>query len=112
MTEMEQLSLTEENAFNLSQVAIQLDQSRDDSNSLAAALERNMEVWVALRILVSRSGETIQQQTRDNLIRLSQFVAETTMKYGAEIPSEVVDTLININLQISEGFLEGGKAKG
>ncbi len=112
MTEAEQLSLTEENAFSLSQVAIQLDQAREDSNALASALERNMEVWVALRIMVSKSGEALQQQTRDNLIRLSQFVAETTMKYGAEIPSEVVDTLININLQISEGFLESGKARG
>lgn len=106
MTDMEQLSLTEENAFNLSQVAIQLDQAREDVNALAAALERNMEVWVAMRIMVSKVGDTFQQETRDNLIRLSQFVAETTMKYGVEVPSEVVDTLININLQISEGFLE------
>ncbi|CCQ74170.1 flagellar biosynthesis regulator FlaF [Magnetospira sp. QH-2] len=110
MTETEQLSLTEENAFNLSQVAIQLDQAREDSTQLATALERNMEVWVAMRIMVSRAGEALQQDTKDNLIRLSQFVAETTMKYGADIPGEVIDTLININLQISEGFLESAKA--
>ncbi|GAB6054444.1 flagellar biosynthesis regulator FlaF [Magnetospira thiophila] len=110
MTETEQLSFTEENAFNLSQVAIQLDQARQDASLLASALERNMEVWVAMRIMVSRAGAALQQETKDNLIRLSQFVAETTMKYGSEIPSEVIDTLININLQISEGFLESGKA--
>lgn len=101
------LSLTEQDAFSLSQAAIQLDQSRDDKDQLAAALEQNMEIWVAIRTLISRAGDAVQADTRDNLVRLSQFVAESTMKHGVDVPASVLDTLININLQISEGLLEG-----
>lgn len=103
------LSLKEQDAFSLSEAAIRLDQSRNDKEMLAAALERNMEIWVAIRTLVSRAGEGVQAETRDNLVRLSQFVAEKTMQHGVDIPASVLDTLINVNLQIAEGLLEGSK---
>lgn len=101
------LTLPEESAFGLSQAAVMLDQSRDDENMLVTALERNMEVWIALRFMVSKDDAKIAHEAKNNLIKLSQFVAESTMKYGVGISSETIDTLININLQISEGLLEG-----
>ncbi|MGB0683114.1 MAG: flagellar biosynthesis regulator FlaF [Magnetovibrionaceae bacterium] len=103
---IEELSPTEEGAFGLSQAAVMLDQAREDASMLATALEKNMEVWIAIRLMVGKS-DNLSEDTKTNLIKLSQFVADTTMTHGIEIPSEAIDTLININLQISEGFLEG-----
>jgi len=102
----ENLTAPEESAFGLSQAAVMMDQARNDQGMLAAALEKNMEVWIAIRMMVSREDSGLNQETKDNLIKLSQFVAETTMTHGVELPEESLDTLININLQISEGLLE------
>jgi len=105
----ETLTPPEQEAFSLSKAAIMLDQSRRDKKRLAAALENNMELWVAIRMLASRDDSGLAAEVRDNLIKLSQFVAETTMNHGVDISTESVDTLINVNLQISEGLLEGAK---
>jgi len=98
-------------AYSLSEAAVMLDQARANKGSLATALEHNMELWVAIRMLISREDNAIPPETSENLKRLSQFIAETTMLQGVEITSETLDTLININLQISEGLLEGGQQK-
>jgi flagellar biosynthesis regulator FlaF len=100
------LSSNEEAAFGLSKAAVMLDQARDDQGKLAAALDNNMEVWVAIRTLVTRDGNPLPDETKQNLVKLSQFVTQTTMAQGVEMPGEVLDTFVNINLQISEGLLE------
>lgn len=105
-TEKIDLDTHEEAAFALSQAAVMLDHGRGKPGELAAALDNNLEVWVKVRTLVSRKEVTIAPDTRNNLIKLSDFVADTTMRQGVEMPAEVLDTLININLQISEGLLE------
>jgi flagellar biosynthesis regulator FlaF len=102
----ETLNSAEASAFGLSKAAVMLDQSREDHGKLAAALDNNMEVWVAIRTLASRDDNLLPEDTKSNLVKLSQFVTQTTMSQGVEMPSEVIDTLININLQISEGLLE------
>jgi flagellar biosynthesis regulator FlaF len=107
----DQLSSHEEAAFALSKAAVMLDQARDEQGKLAAALDNNMEVWVAIKTLVGQSDVRLPDETRGNLVKLCQFVTQTTMAQGVEMPSEVIDTLININLQISEGLLEA-QAKG
>jgi len=96
-------------AYSLSEAAVMLDQARSNKGSLAAALEHNMELWVAIRMLISQEDSSIPPETSENLKRLSQFIAETTMLQGVEITPETLDTLININLQISEGLLEGSQ---
>lgn len=102
----------EEAAFALSQAAVMLDQGRGKTGELAAALDNNLEVWVKIRTLVSRKESALSGDTQGNLLKLSDFVADTTMRQGIGMPTEVLDTLININLQISEGLLEGrAKAK-
>jgi len=96
-----------ESAYQLSEAAVLMDNARKDKGLLANALEKNMEVWIAIRLLAQRTDSGLSEETTGNLARLSQFVAETIMKHGVDLPSESLDTLININLQISEGFLEG-----
>lgn len=104
------LSPVEQDALALAQSALLLDNSRLEPGKLVAALEANLELWVAIRTLVSR-GSAVPDQTKGNLLRLSQYVASETLSKGAEIDEETLDTLISINLQISEGLLEGLKAR-
>lgn len=108
------LSAIEEQAMVLSRAAIGLDQARAgkrDPLALTTALEANVEVWVAIRALVDDPASTLQQNIRHNLRRLSEFVASTTFAHGVNIADSTLNTLININLQISEGLLEGAKRR-
>jgi len=105
-----QMSAREEDAYGLSEAAVMLDQARGDQGALASALDHNVEVWVAIRTLVSRDDNTLPAETRDNLVKLSKFVTDTTLSQGVTMPAQVLDTLINVNLQIAEGLLEGAGA--
>ncbi|MGE4277988.1 MAG: flagellar biosynthesis regulator FlaF [Magnetospirillum sp.] len=110
MSETTTLSAIEEQAFHLSRAAILLDQAKADRSKMTEALEVNMAVWVALRTLITSDGCRASSQVVENLLRLANFVAEKTLA-GAEAASDAtIDALINVNLQISEGLLEGNKA--
>jgi len=114
MEKDKKLTLIEEQAFNLAQAGVRLDQSRIDGASqgdLAQALEHNLQVWVELAVLVRSHECNLAEQVRDNLLTLCDFVAGMTLKHGIEIPESTINTLVNINFQISEGMLEG-EAKG
>jgi len=108
-TNVDGLSLTEQDAFSMSQAAVLLDQARaqGDMKALAAALDHNLELWVGLRTLVSRPEVRVSQNVQENLTKLANYVADATMSHGVEIPEKTLDTLINIDLQVSEGLLEG-----
>ncbi len=108
------LSVVEQQAFNLAQAAIQLDQSRigdRDLGRLAQALEHNLQVWVEIGTLVKSPESRLAENVRDNILKLRDFILDMTMKHGIEIPDTTLNTLININFQISEGLLEGAKAR-
>jgi flagellar biosynthesis regulator FlaF len=112
MSDDTNLSVAEEQAFLLSQAAIALDQAkaeRGDQGKLVAALERNLEVWVALKTIVSSDDCLLSDAVKDNLRRLAAFVADRTLQGVEAIADSTIDALININLQISEGLLEGAK---
>lgn len=112
MSDEVELSVAEEQAFQLSQAAIGLDQAksdRADKAKLASALERNLEVWVALKVIVSDQACLLPEAVKDNLRRLATFVADRTMQGVDSMADNTIDALININLQISEGLLEGAK---
>jgi len=106
----EDLSVVERQAFNMAQAGIQLDQARVDGandGTLAQALEHNLQVWVEIGILVKSPESLMAENVRDNILKLRDFISDTTMKHGIDIPESTLNTLININLQISEGLLEG-----
>lgn len=108
MTE-QSLSVAEEQAFQLSQAAIMLDAARretENEGQMAFALQHNLEVWVVINTIVKSSSCLWPSLVKDNLSRLAQFVADRTLKSGGVVPENTLDTLININLQISEGLLE------
>jgi hypothetical protein len=104
--QIESLNAGEQDAFGLVEAAITLDQSRGDKARLAAALEQNLQLWVAIRTLVSDAESRLPDAVKANLCRLSDFVADTTLKKGVDISDNTITTLVNVNLQISEGLLE------
>ena len=116
----EPLSISEEEAFDLSRAAVMLDQAngmldqakqnRADKAALAAALNHNLALWVAIQGIVARRDNGLHEKVKDNLISLGNYVADTTFKSAEGLRDETIDTLININLQISEGLLEGQAA--
>lgn len=123
MTEIparKETSIAEEMAFQLVQSAVSLDSARQERNfapeALVEALNQNVETWVALRSIIKRSDCGLDGDVRENLDRLAQFVAERTFSSGKGgeaglIEDGAIDSLININLQISEGLLEGERKK-
>ena len=110
----EDLSVVERQAFNLAQAGIQLDQARlggDDNGTLAQALEHNLQVWVEIGILIKSPESQLEENVRDNILKLRDFISDTTMQHGVDIRESTLNTLININLQISEGLLEGARGR-
>lgn len=105
-------TLAEEQAFQLSQAALLLDQARraknENPSGMVEALNMNVEAWVALRTIVMRDDCILPEEVKQNLTKLAQFVADRTFANG-EVAETTLDALININLQISEGLLEGDK---
>jgi len=112
MSDESTVSLPELEAENLAEAALLLDHAREnrDAGKLASALDNNLQVWTAIRTIAVRPDATLTDTARSNLIRLSDFVATSTLSSGVTIPNETLSTLINVNLQISEGLLEGAKA--
>ena len=106
------LSLSEVEARSLTEAALALDRARQagDPKELAVALENNIKVWTAIRTVAGRPEVSLPETVRVNLARLAEFVATTTLSAGTTIADDAINTLININFQISEGLLEGRRA--
>ena len=102
------LTVFEEDALALTQAALEISRSFEakDDNRLAAALDRNLRLWVGIRTIVSTADNPLPMAIKDNLIRLSSFVAQKTfeMHNGANV--KTIEALTNTNLQISEGLLD------
>ena len=103
------LTPTQQDAFALLQAAVSLSeaQEKNDLNALDAALEKNLELWTAIRTFMQQKDHPMAQEIKDNLIRLADFTARKTLEIGKNpAQNSAVSTLINLNLQISEGLLE------
>ncbi|MGF1639548.1 MAG: flagellar biosynthesis regulator FlaF [Rhodospirillales bacterium] len=106
------LTPAEHKAYALSQAAIALDRAREarrgeeDPVSLVEALNHNLELWVGIQSMVKAANGALPDEVRSNLSKLGDFVIGTTFRHGHAIADQALDTLININLQISEGLLE------
>ena len=107
-------SVAEEQAYQLSESAIRMDLARvkraDNPLILMDALNRNIEVWLKLRTIIMRKDCPLPVDTSKNLVKLSQFVVERTITGAEDMSESTLDALININLQIAEGLLEGLRA--
>jgi flagellar biosynthesis regulator FlaF len=106
--EIEKLSRGEEDALALARSAVQIAEARKKGGAeLTSALDNNLQLWVAIRTLMQRPECQLPKETRNNLIKLSQFAAQKTFEVANGVTDDILDSLINLNLQISEGLLEG-----
>lgn len=102
------LTVFEEDALALTQAALEISRAYEakDEKRLAAALDRNLKLWVGIRTLVSAADNPLPMQIKDNLIRLSSFVAQKTFEMQNGANPKTIESLANTNLQISEGLLD------
>lgn len=107
-TKPTELSLIEEDALALTQSALDISRAHEskDEKRLAAALDRNMQLWVGIRTVVSAADNPLPISIKDNLIRLSSFVAQKTFDMQNGASKKTIESLVNTNLQIAEGLLE------
>ena len=106
----EELNPAEQKAYALSRAALALDQARQsdqDPMTIVEALNHNVELWVAIQSMVKAANGSLPEEVKSNLWKLGDFVIGTTFRDGHGIADQALETLININLQISEGLLEG-----
>ena len=81
----------------LTQAALEISRAFEakDEKRLASTLDKNLWLWVGIRTLVCAAENLLPMVIKDNLIRLSSFVAQKT-----------IEALTNTNLQFSEGLLD------
>jgi len=92
--------------------AIQLDQCRQGSIAEKyEALDANMKLWVGVQTLVNATGNQMTQSLKEKLSKLRDYVIKRTLAVGEDEPGDdLLNHFIHINLQISEGLLEGSAA--
>jgi hypothetical protein len=91
--------------------AVEIDRARKNGNEgfLAKAVDHNRKLWAYIHSLATRSNRTFSKETCSELTRLSDYVWSATKAKEANVSDMVLDTLINIDLQISEGLLYSRK---
>jgi flagellar biosynthesis regulator FlaF len=100
-------------ALRLSSAAVQIDQARlkrgQAPSALVEALENNLQLWIAIKTVMQQPASPLPDALRSNLIRLADFVANSTLSGGLEMADSTIDALVNVNLQVSEGLLEAAR---
>ena len=102
----------EMDAAAFSQAASVLDQARqnlDDRDLRERALKYNQLLWSIIQADVTGKDNTLSDSLKANLMSLSIFVDRQTSKALTDPTEEIFDSMININLNISEGLMEGAE---
>ena len=100
----------EMDAAAFSQAAYVLDQARQkvgDAEACEKALKYNQLLWSIVQADVAEGNNQLPDELKANLMSLSLFVDKQTSKGLSDPTEELLDSLININLNISEGLMEG-----
>ena len=108
-------SLAKEEAYSLLKCAMDLSIAREAHNSeeMVSALDNNMQLWVYIKTLASAKNSKLPSETRSNLVKLADYVSAKTLEVGKDISNindAVLDSIINTNLQISEGLISNANA--
>lgn len=108
-------SLAKEEAYSLLKCAVDLSTARENNNSeeLVTALDNNLQLWVYIKTLASAKNSKLPDETKNNLVKLAEYVSAKTLELGKnidDINDKVLDSMINTNLQISEGLISNANA--
>ena len=103
-------NLAQQEAYYLAKSGLDLSEAykSKDEALLVEALDNNQRLWVMIKMLMSSNRSNLPKETKDNLIKLADYVAKNTIKLGQNldnIDTRMLDSFININRQISEGLL-------
>ncbi len=104
----EQIRDAEDEAMVLLQFAMDLAKastSKDDQLKVQA-LESNLRLWVKIESSLKSAKNLLPKDIKDNLYKLSKYVESLTLSKGINMEKDDFDSLVNINMQISEGLLE------
>ena len=100
----------EMDAAAFSQAAYVLDQARQslsDVDACEKALTYNQLLWSIIQADVSKGKNELPDELKANLMSLSIYVDKQTTKCLNKPSEKILDSLININLNIAEGLMEG-----
>ncbi len=107
-------SLAKEEAFSLLKCAVDLSSARESKNldQLVTALDNNLKLWVYIKTLASSKDTVLPNDTKNNLVKLADYVSSKTLELGKNIENindKTLDSMIMTNLQISEGLISNQK---
>ncbi len=107
-------------AASLSRAAVLLDKAKgaigtkgaigktagDDFAAYAAALSFNQKFWTVLQADLTANGNGLADELKNDLLNLSVFIDQQTVKALADPKPEHLDVLIEINRNIALGLRE------
>lgn len=110
MEECVKNNLAAEEAYSLLRCAMDLSKAQEKNNKkeLAAALNNNMELWVYIKTLAKSKKNHLPDEIKGNLHKLADFVSQKTIEIGKNLDNvnvSTIETMINTNLQISQGLM-------
>ncbi len=106
--------MAQEEAFSLVKCAVDLSAAKENKNEaeLVTALENNLQLWVYIKTLASSQKSQLPGETKDNLVKLADYVSSKTLEVGRNISENndvALESMIMTNLQISEGLISQQK---
>lgn len=81
----------------------------DNEHEKLIAIDNNLKLWVEIETSLKSAKNLLPEDVKNNLIKLSKFVEWMTLTKGTKMTKSDFDSLVNINMQISEGLLEAVK---
>lgn len=94
-------SLLSRAAGNLQRVK---DNWENDPNALRSALKFNRQIWTVLVSSVARDDSPLPTELRQNVANLGVFILGQTVELELNPQQGKLDTLININRELSVGL--------
>ncbi len=78
-----------------------------ETGHFCEAIERNLELWVAIKTMVSRQNGRVDAETRSNLMHVADQVASATFAMAHDFAPDSVLPLITIDLEVSKALVDG-----
>ncbi len=103
-------NLAQQEAYYLAKSGLDLLEAFNskDHAQMVEALDCNQRLWVMIKTLMSKGKTKLPEETRNNLVRLADYVARNTIVLGQDLDNvdqKMLNSFVNINRQISEGLL-------
>ena len=93
-------------ALVLAADAINAADETQNADRIKAAVEHNLQLWLAFKALSLSTHSVFPENTRENIIRLADFVSSECVLMLNGKPTDTLKTIAEINMQIAEGLLE------